>query len=260
MGNTYHHHSEERKPLRWFASPLKEDQDGKEKRSPPITRENTQSILGDGVQIADTEAGLPLELERDAQELRGLPAFQRHAEATNVELFFDLCKYRYLHPTSNTSLTSSLLVFVANLTTFTSLKEINDSASLRAYIGFFSLLWLTWYSNSLYDVRFTADCIFERCAKALHFGVMVGFAVVGPTWEPGKATSSLQKYQILSFILMFSRLVLAAQYGVTLYFVRKHKSTILPLSLVIGSTLVASIIFGAITGALPVSSSYANCM
>jgi hypothetical protein len=32
MGNTYHHHSEERKPLRWFASPLKEDQDEKEKR------------------------------------------------------------------------------------------------------------------------------------------------------------------------------------------------------------------------------------
>jgi hypothetical protein len=104
MRNTYHHHSEERKPLRWFASPLKEDQDEKEKRSPPITRENTQSILGDGVQNADVEAGLPLELECDAQQLRDLPAFQRHAEATNVELFFDLCKYHNLHPTSNTSL------------------------------------------------------------------------------------------------------------------------------------------------------------
>jgi hypothetical protein len=80
---------------------------------------------------------------------------------------------------------------------------------------------------------------------------MVGFAVVGPAWEPGKATSSLQKYQVLSFILMVSRLVLAAQYGVTLYFVRKHKKTVLPLSLVIGSTLIAALIYGSITGALP---------
>ncbi|CAN9138903.1 unnamed protein product [Alternaria alternata] len=161
-----------------------------------------------------------------------MPEFQRHAEATTQELFFDL-------------------FFVANLTTFTSLKEINDSASLTAYIGFFALLWMTWYSNSLFDVRFTADCIFERCAKALHYGVMVGFAVVGPAWEPGKATSSLQKYQVLSFILMVSRLVLASQYAVTLFFLRKHRRTILPMSLVIGSTLGAALIYGSLTASLP---------
>jgi hypothetical protein len=140
---------------------------------------------------------------------------------------------------------------VANLTTFTSLKETNDDASLKAYIGFFALLWRTWYSNSLYDVRFTADCVFERCAKAMHFGVMVGFAVVGPAWEPGKEAYSLQKYEVLSFVMVVSRLVLAAQYGVTLWFVRKHRKTILPLSLVIGSTLIAALIYGSITVALP---------
>ncbi|KAI1524378.1 hypothetical protein PtrSN001A_010899 [Pyrenophora tritici-repentis] len=142
-------------------------------------------------------------------------------------------------------------LFVANLTTFTSLKEINDSASLRAYIGFFALLWLTWYSNSLYHVRFTADCIFERIAKALHFGVMIGFAVVGPAWEPGKPSYSLQKYQVLSFILMVSRLVLAAQYDMTLYFVRRYKDTILPLGLVVASTLTVAVLYGGITAALP---------
>jgi hypothetical protein len=109
--------------------------------------------------------------------------------------------------------------------TFTSLKEINDAASLPAYIGFFALLWLTWYPNSLYDVRFTVDCIFEHLAKTLHFGVMVGFAIVGPAWESGKASYSLQKYEVLSFILMVSRLVVAAQYGVTLWFLRKHMKT-----------------------------------
>ena len=94
-------------------------------------------------------------------------AFHRHAEATTAELFYDL-------------------FFVANLTTFTSMLEINDRHSLTAYIGFFSLLWLTWYQVSLYDVRFSADSVFERSAKAFHFGVMVGFAVIGPQWKPGQ--------------------------------------------------------------------------
>jgi hypothetical protein len=97
----------------------------------------------------------------------------------------------------------------------------------------------------------TAHCVFERCAKVMHFGVMVGFAVVGPAWEPGKETYSLQNYEVLSFILMVSRLVLAAQYGVTLWFVRKHRKIILPLSLVIGSTLIAALIDSSITAALP---------
>ncbi|CAN9221974.1 unnamed protein product [Alternaria sp. RS040] len=232
MGHGYHHHNHEKKPLQWFASPLAEDHHKKEHQSPPITRENTQAVLDSGTQSDEVDDGPPLQARADDTKLHEMPEFQRHAEATTQELFFDL-------------------FFVANLTTFTSLKEINDSASLTAYIGFFALLWMIWYSNSLFDVRFTADCIFERCAKALHYGVMVGFAVVGPAWEPGKATSSLQKYQVLSFILMVSRLVLAAQYAVTLFFLRKHRRTILPMSLVIGSTLGAALIYGSITAALP---------
>jgi hypothetical protein len=50
---------------------------------------------------------------------------------------------------------------------------------------------------------------------------------------------------------MVSRLVLAAQYAVTLFFLRKHRRTILPMSLVIGSTLGAALIHGSITAALP---------
>jgi hypothetical protein len=189
------HPHHERRPLTFFASPLEDDSHGeKDRLSPPISRASTR-VLEDGRHAS--EAGLHLEVRTCHEELDQMPAFHRYEEATTQELFFDL-------------------FFVANLTTFTSLKEINDSSSLRAYIGFFAFLWLTWFSNSLYDVRFTIDCIFERCAKLVHFGVMVGFAVVGPAWEPGKATYSLQKYDVLSFILMVSRLVLAAQYSVTL--------------------------------------------
>ncbi|CAE7016269.1 LtrA domain containing protein [Pyrenophora teres f. teres] len=161
------------------------------------------------------------------------PTFHHHTEATTQELFFDL-------------------FFVANLTTFTSLKEINDAASLRAYTGFFALLWLTWYSNALYDVRFSSDSLFERMAKALHFGVMVGFAVVGPAWEPGRGgEGSGGKYRVLSFILMVSRGVLAAQYGVTLYFVRRYRGVVVPLGLVVASELVAAVLYGVVTAALP---------
>ena len=138
-------------------------------------------------------------------------------------------------------------VFVANLTTFTSLKEINDSESLQAYIGFFAVLWITWYCVTLYDLRFSTDSIFERVAKALHIGVMVGYAVVGPTWH-SSTDYSMKSYRVMSLILMASRLVLASQYAVTLYFTRKrHRKTTLPLSLVITSYILSAIMYGSFT-------------
>jgi hypothetical protein len=97
MGHNYHHHNHEKKPLRWFASPLVEETSEKEHQSPAITRENTQSVLDSEVQGTDAEVVLALEVETCAQELRDMPAFQRHAEATTQELFFDLCKYHGVH-------------------------------------------------------------------------------------------------------------------------------------------------------------------
>ncbi|KAF2491319.1 hypothetical protein BU16DRAFT_425787, partial [Lophium mytilinum] len=160
------------------------------------------------------------------------PAFHRHAEATTAELFYDL-------------------FFVANLTTFTANLEINDSKALSAYIGFFCLLWFTWYQTSLYDVRFAADSVFERCCKALHFGVMVGFAVIGPDWKPGQAVYSYQKFKAFSYILMVSRFVLIGQYGVTLFFTWRYRRTRLPLLMVMTSYLVAAILYGALSTAFP---------
>ncbi|KAF2203015.1 hypothetical protein GQ43DRAFT_412506 [Delitschia confertaspora ATCC 74209] len=158
--------------------------------------------------------------------------FHRHAEATTAELFYDL-------------------FFVANLTTFTSLLDINDLMSLTSYIGFFSLLWLTWYQVSLYDVRFSADSIFERCAKCIHFGTMVGFAVMAPQWKPGYAESDYTVYRGFSLILMVSRLTLVAQYGITLWFTKSYTKTRLPLMLVMASSLVAASIYGCLTMVFP---------
>lgn len=101
----------------------------------------------------------------EVTDFNGLPEFVRHEETTNIELFYDL-------------------FFVANLTTFSGIKEINDPETLTQYIGFFCVLWFTWCEVSLFDVRFIADCVLERAAKAVHLGVMVGLAIVGPNFNP----------------------------------------------------------------------------
>jgi len=93
-----------------------------------------------------------------------VPQFVKHAESTNIELFYDL-------------------FFVANLTSFSNVHEVNSRKSLTSYIGFFCVLWFTWCQTSLFDIRFVADSWLERAAKAVHLGVMVGLAIVGPSYD-----------------------------------------------------------------------------
>lgn len=175
MGHEEHHHEE--KPLSFFASPLLEpghEHGGHEKHAP-------ESHTYASAHSSDIEDGKPkatdpnhVPFQNSDCELHDSPAYHRHAEATTAELFYDL-------------------FFVANLTTFTSNLEINDRDSLTAYIGFFALLWLTWYQVSLYDVRFSADSVFERIAKGIHFGVMVSSTI---TWSHEAPNSLL--YRLVS--------------------------------------------------------------
>ncbi|TVY43268.1 hypothetical protein LSUB1_G000922 [Lachnellula subtilissima] len=150
------------------------------------------------------------------------PEFQRHEEATSIELFYDL-------------------FFVANLTTFTSLHEINGGHTLSSYAGFFCILWFTWCQVSLFDVRYVSDGVLERCLRALQFGVMVGFAVVGPKLDPyaQKATT----FQALSLILAASRFVLSIQYLIVLFHVKKYKKSQMPLALLVLSSFIAGLIY-----------------
>lgn len=98
-----------------------------------------------------------------------LPTERRQVNSNNkaasTELFYDL-------------------FFVANLTVFTYVHEINDLATLSQHVGFFCILWFTWYNVGLYDVRFCVDSVFERIAKAIQFVVMIGFASTGPKFNP----------------------------------------------------------------------------
>ncbi|KAJ4347952.1 uncharacterized protein N0V89_009324 [Didymosphaeria variabile] len=231
MGHEEHHH-EERHPLGLFASPLNEHT-----AKPAQIHYHTPSTHSSDVEahkpVQDTSYNTTQVPFGNADcSLHDNPAFHRHAEATTSELFYDL-------------------FFVANLTTFTSMLEINDYNTLTAYVGFFSLLWLTWYQVSLYDVRFSTDSVFERVAKAIHFGVMVGFAVIGPQWKPGQEIDDYKIYKAFGLILMVSRITLFTQYAVTLLYVRKYKKTVIPLSIIMASTLLAAILYGALTPAFP---------
>jgi low temperature requirement protein LtrA len=58
----------------------------------------------------------------DDAHMHETPEFKRYEDATNIELFYDL-------------------FFVANLTTFTNAHDINDVPALKAYAGFFCILW-----------------------------------------------------------------------------------------------------------------------
>lgn len=181
-------------------------------------------------------AGLPLKdsiyNEKDDEEirkdrlddanLRETPEFKRYEEATNIELFYDL-------------------FFVANLTTFTDAHDINEVAALKAFAGFFCLLWFLWAQVSLFDVRFVQDSILERIGKACQFGVMVGLAIVGPAFDPAKQEQGV--FQTLALILMASRIVLGFQYMVVLREVWYYKNSKMPLAILVAANFVAALIY-----------------
>jgi low temperature requirement protein LtrA len=156
------------------------------------------------------------------------PQFEHYEATSNIQLFFDL-------------------FFVANLTSFTSSHEVNSKTALSSYIGFFCILWFTWCQVTLYDVRFSTDSVFERVCHACHFGVMMGFAVVGPNFSDPKNDTPWDVLQQLSLMLMTSRLVLFCQYCSTMYFAWKYTTTRKPLMAVTGSLAVAAALYFALS-------------
>ncbi|KAF6818898.1 hypothetical protein CPLU01_13187 [Colletotrichum plurivorum] len=149
--------------------------------------------------------------DEDTGEVR---LFVRHS-ANTIELFSDL-------------------FFVANLETFTQTHSITDLRSLAAYLGFFGIIWFTWFQITLHDVRFSVDSGYERMCKILQFCLFVGFALVGSSFSPGTKEHNNASFQLLCNILFATRLLLVAQYSVALHFVRKKTKVLTwPLSLTI---------------------------
>ncbi|KAK7427441.1 hypothetical protein QQZ08_006047 [Neonectria magnoliae] len=154
------------------------------------------------------------------------PQFQKHEDASLLELFFDL-------------------LFAANYTVFSQTQGVNSHERFKAYVGYFSILWMTWLAVSLYDVRFVTDSIFERLARAVHLGVMIGFAVVAPNFKP--AEQNLQTMRVMSLILCVSRFCLAVEYASILWHIRKYKKPRLSMVLQIALNFAASMIYLGVT-------------
>ncbi|KAK3373090.1 bacterial low temperature requirement A protein-domain-containing protein [Lasiosphaeria ovina] len=151
----------------------------------------------------------------------------RH-EASTLELFFDL-------------------FFVANLATFTAYHSIVDHSSLFAYVGFFAIIWLTWFHITLHDVRFAHDTVYERACKTLQMIVFVGFALVGSAFAPGTDDGNNTNFRILCYTLVISRALFVVQYSIVAIFVVMARRTdiLLPLALNILTYVVAGAAFGA---------------
>ncbi|KAL2827109.1 bacterial low temperature requirement A protein-domain-containing protein [Aspergillus pseudoustus] len=177
----------------------------------------------------------PAELNTRDESLFENPQFEHYEATSNIQLFFDL-------------------FFVANLSSFTAVHEINSRDTLASYIGFICVLWFTWCQVTLYDVRFATDSLFERVAHACHFGVMVGLAVIGPNFLA--SPDGWGPLQQLSLILMVSRVVLLCQYGSTLFFTWRYRKTRAPLIAVMLSLFVAVFIYLGISFAFYNRSAY----
>ncbi|PFH62850.1 hypothetical protein XA68_11631 [Ophiocordyceps unilateralis] len=125
------------------------------------------------------------------------------------------------------------LVFAANYNVFSDTQEVTDSSRFKAYLGYFNLLWLTWLLVTLFDVRYVTDSIFTRLTRAIHLGVLVGFTVVAPKFNPG--AQHLETMQA-----MF-------EYGAVLHHIRDFKKARFPIYLQIALHIGAAIIYFGLT-------------
>jgi hypothetical protein len=166
-------------------------------------------------------------MQKAAQDRDALPIFQTHNEPSSIQLFYDL-------------------FFVANLSACTTNHGIVDSRSLEAYVGFFTLLWFTWFGAILFDVRFAIDSLFTRLSKACSFGVMTAFAMSSVYFGTKDEEHFGHDAQMISLILMASRFFLVVQYGVIMaavFYRCGHVSALKPLALTMCTSLVAAFVF-----------------
>ncbi|RDI85049.1 hypothetical protein Vi05172_g4962 [Venturia inaequalis] len=187
-----------------------------------------------------------------AAEEAQLPAYQTPFTC------YDENQQRALHLRQSSNLLELFfdLFLAANLATFTESHSIVDKGSLVAYIGFFLIIWSTWFQITLHDVRFAQDSVYERVCKILQFMVFVAFALVGSNFSPpeeGEAHGAAEpkegrniqhlNFWLLSITLCFSRGLLAMQY-VILYFSKTRPARLrIPLLLNVVVFLVSGAIF-----------------
>ncbi|KAG6014584.1 hypothetical protein E4U54_005072 [Claviceps lovelessii] len=153
------------------------------------------------------------------------PLFRRYTEPTLLEIFYDL-------------------YFAATYVVYSETLQVTDEPKFKASVGYFCLLWLTWFEVALFDVRFVTDSIFARITRAIQLGVLVGFVVVAPAFRPSDDSGhGHETMRDMSLILCFSRACLAVEYASTLWNVRRYKTALPPLCLQIAIHVIAASVF-----------------
>lgn len=111
------------------------------------------------------------------------------------------------------------------------------------YLGFFSILWSTWFHVCIYDVRFYQDRILARGFKILCFLVMTSFVGLSPIFNTINDGGSTRAFTGMALVMMSLRYVLAIQYGIVFYSVHGFHKTLLPLLLTITVYLLSGSAF-----------------
>ncbi|WAO91555.1 Hypothetical protein NCS54_00903000 [Fusarium falciforme] len=195
-----------------------------------IVSANTTSVQEDGSGlklVAGPDADYQPTHSHDEEE--PVIQFPKRESAAPVELFYDLW-------------------FVANLNVFTTLHPITDVTNLGSFIQYFLLLWITWLTTTVHDVRFGQDGVFERVARAAHLTVMIGFSAGGVSFSQTKQLQPI--FKVMSLCLMCSRFVLAIQYGVVLFYARRNRRSRNNLALAVLLHLVPAFIYMGATIAM----------
>lgn len=107
----------------------------------------------------------------------------------------------------------------------------DDAIALINYLKLFTLLWFTWLSTTLFDVRFGIDCVWERLHKAIQLGVFTGFVFAGPIFDDSSNSSDGESFSHFALVLVVSRACIAVQYAVVMWQGRMFRQTLVPLGL-----------------------------
>jgi hypothetical protein len=127
----------------------------------------------------------------------------------------------------------------------------NTSPALIDYLKLFTLIWFTWLSTTLFDVRFSIDCVWNRIHKAIQFGVFTGFVFAGPVFDRYTPTNVATSYGQFGIVLVVSRVAIVMQYAVVMWQGRMFRQTLVPLGLSTAVHAMAAVAYGITIGVYP---------
>ncbi|KIW01884.1 uncharacterized protein PV09_06731 [Verruconis gallopava] len=193
--------------------------------SPLNATEDIVSELADSPDQDKYKSRRPKSFDTISTTSSGNPnIYKSHHEASTIELFYDL-------------------FFVANLAYFTAMHQHVDAPSVLNYLKLFTLMWFTWLSTILYDVRFVADSVYNRVCKLVHFGVMAGFVFAGPVFDKYDKAVDQRYYKAFALVLFVSRIVIAVQYIVVMWQSRRFKKALLPLGMTAAVYITTAVLY-----------------